>query len=160
MAKADLVKDAEGKGILLTGKETVDELKALLEAHGEGKADVEGEAALPEEDPAVIEAQQKVAEAQQAVVDAQTALGEAKAEHEAAVADHAKLTAPPLPVVGKQYLMEGAPEPQNLTASDLAEFGIYPRRIMVNGISYEHVSEATGLDEAGELAVAWVYRRM
>lgn len=159
MAKADLVKDAKKKGIPLTGDETTAELEALLEAHGETAEDVEAEAAV-EEDPAVVEAQQKVADAQQAVVDAQTALGEAKTAHEEAVAEHATLTAPPLPVVGKQFLLEGSASPQDIPATDLAEFGARPRRIMMSGVSFEHVSEAPGVDADGKPDVAWVYRKM
>lgn len=111
----------------------------------------------PEVSPDVEDAAATVAEAQQAVVDAQTALGEAKQAHEEAVAEHTRLTSPPLPVVGKQYLVEGYKDPRDLPTLD---DGAYPRRIMVNGVSYEHVSEAPGQDEAGEPTVAWVYRRM
>lgn len=114
---------------------------------------------VAEVDPAVEDAVQAIADAQQAVVDAQTNLGEAKQVHEEAVAAHAALTAPPLPVVGKQYLVEGFREPRDLSAGDIAEFGAYPRRILVNGIIYDHVSEAPGQTDEGEPAVAWVYRR-
>ena len=122
--------------------------------------DDEPEPEVAEVDPAVEDAAQAVADAQQAVVDAQTNLGEAKQAHEDAKAAHAALTALPLPVVGKQYLVEGFAEPRDIPATDLAEFGQYPRRIMVNGQSYEHVSETPGVNEAGEPAVAWVYRKM
>lgn len=167
MAKADLIADAEAKGIPLTGTETVAELEMLLESHGENQAEVEAEAAKDEdikvedaEDPDVVEAQHRVAEAQQAVVDAQTALGEAKTAHEAAVVEHTRLTAPPPPVVGGQYLLEGSPVPQDIPADVLAESGQYPRRIMVNGASLEHVSDAPGVDADGKPTVAWVYRKM
>lgn len=160
MSKADLLAHAKMFGIPTTGKETVAELEALLEAHdGVTVAEVEAEAAK-EDDPAVAEAEQNVAEARQAVVDAQTALGEAKAAHDAAVSAHSALTAPPLPVVGKQYLVEGSAEPRDIPADVLADSGQYPRRIMVNGASLEHVSDAPGVDAEGKPAIAWVYRKM
>lgn len=160
MAKADLVRDAKARGLVLTGDETVADLELLLEQAGESAADVEAEANFVEPDPAVAEAEQNVAAARQAVVDAQTALGEAKAAHDEAVAAHSALTAPPLPVVGKQYLVEGSAEPRDIPTDVLADSGQYPRRIMVNGSSYEHVSDAPGVDAEGKPAIAWVYRKM
>lgn len=89
------------------------------------------------------------------------ALLEAAGESAADVEAKADFVEPlPLPVVGKQYLVEGSAEPRDIPADVLADSGQYPRRIMMNGSSYEHVSDAPGVDAEGKPAVAWVYRKM
>lgn len=114
---------------------------------------VEETAAVAEPTPEEV----AIRDAAKDVADAKAALDEATATHAEAVAAHAELTKPALAVAGKHFLMEGSKVPVLLpNPADEA----YPRRMTINGVNYEHVSDEVGVDENGKEAVVWVYRSM
>lgn len=151
MAKSDLIRDAKARGLDLTGAETVDDLKAMLDKAGESKAEVDEEAEA--EEAAVAESAAEVAEKAQAVADAEAALAEAREDHEAAKVAHKTLTVGPDPVLGKDILLEVEGGATHDSVPMPAEWGgAHERRFNRNGVNYEHVSEG--------INGVWVYRRM
>lgn len=91
------------------------------------------------------------------VAEAKAKLDEANVAHEEAKARHAEATKPPLPIKGKQFLIEGSDAPCDLLDPKNEPC---PYRMLYNGVNLEHVSDAPGVDENGDPAIVWVYRRM
>lgn len=116
----------------------------------EAEAPVEEVPEPTAEEIAVKDAAADLAEAQKNLTDAQ-------ATHDAAKSAHAAATAPPPALVGRDFLMEGSMVPVRLPDP---QDGPYPRRINKDGVNYEHVSDALGVDGDGKEATVWVYRRM
>lgn len=141
MAKAELIKDAQDRGLTLTGKETVAELEALLAEAGESQESIDSEAADAE-----------VAEAAQAVEDAKAALADAQQVYDDAVASQTALakSRQPVPDPAIHIFLEGVGVPHTLM--EFPGAAEKPTRIVVKGKNFEHVSD-------GENGV-WVYRRM
>lgn len=150
--KADLIEEATAAGIPLTGNETGADLRALLK-----DTDAQdGETAAPVEIPATEVA---VSETAKAVADAKVVLDKAAADHEEAKVAHAAATAPPKPVPGTHLLIEGSESP--VLIPGVAVEGALQRRVLINGVNYEHVSDRVVTDEAGAVVgTVWVYRRM
>lgn len=141
MAKADLIKDAQARGLALTGRESVAELEAMLAAAGESESEIDTEAADAE-----------LVEATQAVTDAKAALDDALHTYEDAVASRAALekSRQPTPDPAIHIFLEGAEGRHTLI--EYADAAAKPTRIVIGGKNFEHVSD-------GENGV-WVYRRM
>lgn len=114
-------------------------------------------AAAPVEAVEPSETEQAVTDTAAQLADAQEVLAAAQQQHEEAKAAHATATAPPKPVAEKQCLIEGSMVPVDLP--DLTD-GPFPRRILLSGINYEHVSEVTFVGDDEQPYTIWVYRRM
>jgi hypothetical protein len=155
MAKADLLRECKKLGIPVSGNETVAELEELLGKAGETQAQMDEEAAVPEEPvPAeTTEQEAKVAEAKAKLDEAKAKLAEAQAEFNTAADEHAAASKP-VAVYGKHILLEtGAHGEYSLADAPPGWENDKPYRLLLNGQNYEHTStvDATGV---------WIYRRI